>query len=110
LAVKNARLGRGSGTEMVKTFYSIWQDAFPDNVATIIAAVAEGDEAIQESVFAGTHTETFHLPDGQDIPPTGKRVAIPYTLGLTYREGKCSSFRLIFDRAELMTQLGLMPA
>ena len=47
---------------------------------------------------------------GGTIPPTGKRVAIPYTLGLTYREGKCSSFRLIFDRAELMTQLGLMPA
>jgi hypothetical protein len=37
-------------------------------------------------------------------------VALPYTLGLTYRDGKWSSFRLIFDRAELMTQLGLMPA
>jgi hypothetical protein len=36
-------------------------------------------------------------------------VAFPYTLGLTYSEGKWSSFRLIFDRAELMTQLGLMP-
>jgi predicted ester cyclase len=100
----------GKGFDTGRMFWSLWQDAFPDNVATINVAVAEGDEAIQESVFAGTHTETFHLPDGQDIPPTGKRVAIPYTLGLTYREGKCSSFRLIFDRAELMTQLGLMSA
>ncbi len=37
-------------------------------------------------------------------------MAIPYTLGLTYLNGKWSSFRLVFDRAELMTQLGLMPA
>jgi predicted ester cyclase len=85
------------------------REVTPDNVATINVAVVEGSEAIHEAVFAGTHTETFHLPDGQDIPPTGKRVAIPYTLGLTYREGKWSSFRLIFDQAELMTQLGLMP-
>jgi hypothetical protein len=33
-----------------------------------------------------------------------------YTLGLTYRDGKWSSFRLIFDQVELMTQLGLMEA
>jgi hypothetical protein len=49
------------------------------------------------------------VPNSQDIPPTGKSVTIPYTLGLTYLGGKWSSFRLIFDRAELMTQLGLMP-
>jgi hypothetical protein len=73
-------------------------------------AVAEGNEAIQEAVFTGTHTETLRLPGNQDIPSTGKSVAIPYTLGLTYRDGKWSSYRLVFDRVELMTQLGLMPA
>jgi predicted ester cyclase len=91
-------------------FWSLWQDAFPDCRSTINVAVAEGNEAIQEAVFTGTHTQTLHLPDNQDIPATGKSVAIPFTLGLTYLGGKWSSFRLIFDRAELMTQLGLMPA
>ena len=99
----------GKGFDTGRMFWSIWQDAFPDCTSTINAAVAEGNEAIQEAVFTGTHTETLHLPDNQEIPPTGKRVALPYTLGLTYSEGKWSSFRLIFDRAELMTQLGLMP-
>ncbi len=80
-----------------------------DCTCTINVAVAAGNEAIQESVFTGTHTDTFHVPNSQDIPPTGKSVAIPYTLGLTYLGGKWSSFRLIFDRAELLTQLGLMP-
>ena len=99
----------GKGFDTGRMFWSLWQDPFPDNVATVNVGVAEGDETIHEGVFTGTHTEIFHLPDGQDIPPTGRRVAFPYTLGLTYREGKWSSFRLIFDRAELMTQLGLMP-
>jgi hypothetical protein len=64
---------------------------------------------MQESVFTGTHTQTFRMPNSQEIPPTGKSVAIPFTLGLTYLGGQWSSFRLIFDRVELMTQLGLMP-
>jgi ketosteroid isomerase-like protein len=100
----------GKGFDTGRMFWALWQDAFPDCMCTINVAVAEGTEAIQESVFTGTPTETFHVPNSQAIPPTGKRVALPYTLGLTYRDGKWSSFRLIFDRAELMTQLGLMPA
>jgi predicted ester cyclase len=99
----------GQGFDAGRMFWSLWQDAFPDCRSTINIAVAEGNEAIQESVFTGTHTEIFRLPDSQDIPPTGKSVAIPYTLGLTYLGGTWSSFRLLFDRAELMTQLGLMP-
>ena len=87
----------------------VLQDAFPDNRCTINVAVAEGNEAVQESVFTGTHTETFHVPGSPDIPATGKSVALPYTLGdHLIPNGKWSSFRLLFDRAELMTQLGLM--
>jgi ketosteroid isomerase-like protein len=100
----------GQGLEMGRMFWSLWQDAFPDNSTAINLAVTEGNETIQESVFTGTHTEVFHTPDNGDIPPTGKSVAIPYTLGLTYRDGRWSSFRLIFDQVELMTQLGLTPA
>jgi predicted ester cyclase len=65
-------------------FWPVWQDAFPDCMCTINVAIAEGNEAIQEAVFTGRHTETLHLPDNQDIPSTGKSVAIPFTLGLTY--------------------------
>jgi len=67
----------GKGFDTGRTFWSLWQDPFPDNVATISVAATEGNEAIHEAVFTGTHTEIFHLPDGQDIPPTGKRVAFP---------------------------------
>src|SRR5215831_12196539 len=52
----------GKGFDTGRMFWSIWQDAFPDCTSTINAAVAEGNEAIQEAVFTGTHTETLHLP------------------------------------------------
>ena len=100
----------GQGLDAARMFWSLWQDAFPDCNCAINVAVTEGSYAIQESVFSGTHTQIFHTPNNGDIPPTGKSVAPPYTLGLTYRDGKWSSFRLLFDQVELMTQLGLMPA
>lgn len=100
----------GKGLDAARMFWSIWQDAFPDCQATINVAVAEGNEAIQEGVFSGTHTEVLHTPNSGDIPPTGKGVALPFTLGTTYRDGKWSSFRLIFDQVDLMTQLGLTPS
>lgn len=49
-------------------FWGLWQDAFPDCMCTINLAVAEGTEAIQESVVAGTYTETFHVPTVKPSP------------------------------------------
>ena len=91
-------------------FWSIWQDAFPDCQATINVAVAEGNNAIQEGVFSGMHSEVLHTPNSGDIPATGKTVAIPFMPGLTYRDAGWSSFRIVFDQVEMMTQLGLMPS
>ncbi len=73
-------------------FWSLWQDPFPDHTCTLTRGVAEGNEALQEAVFSGTHTETFHTPTSGDIPATRKSVALPYALGLTYRDGKWSDF------------------
>jgi ketosteroid isomerase-like protein len=98
----------GQGFETGRMFYSLWQDAFPNTRCTITAAAVEGNDAIQEALFRGTHTQMLRAPTG-DIQPTGKTVAIPYMLALRHREGKWSSFHIIFDQVELMTQLGLVP-
>lgn len=74
----------GSGTEMVRTFYSIWQDAFPDNELRVIGIFEDGATAILQGEFHGTQTETMNAPEQQ--------------------------FTLYFDRAELLGQLGLLPA
>jgi hypothetical protein len=53
---------RGSGTEMARTFYHIWQDAFPDNHLKILRIVDGVDPVVLEGVFEGTHTAALNAP------------------------------------------------
>ncbi|HLK95373.1 MAG TPA: nuclear transport factor 2 family protein [Nocardioidaceae bacterium] len=99
----------GSGTEMARTFYSIWQDAFPDNEVRVTDIFEDGATAILQAEFRGTQTETMHAPE-QTIPATGRRVNIPFVLINRFDGGKTTAFTLYFDRAELLEQLGLLPA
>ncbi len=99
----------GSGTEMVRTFYSIWQDAFPDNELRVIGIFEDGATAIAQGEFHGTQTETMNAPE-QTIPATGRRVNIPFVAIDRFDGGKIAQFTLYFDRAELLGQLGLLPA
>jgi predicted ester cyclase len=98
----------GTGPDGLEQLYTIWQEAFPDNRAEILRIVSEGDEAALEGRLTGTHTGTMRLPTG-DIPPTGRRVSVDYALQITEAGGRMVSYRLYFDRVELLTQLGLMP-
>jgi steroid delta-isomerase-like uncharacterized protein len=93
---------------MVRMFYSIWQDAFPDNEVRIVAIFDDGDAAILQAEFVGTHTETMNTGD-QSIPATGKSVNIPFVTVNRFADGKITNFALYFDRVELLGQLGLMP-
>ena len=65
--------------------------------------------AIEEGVFTGTHRNALHGPGG-DIPPTGRNVRVDYIQIARYRGDKVSAFNLIFDRLEMMEQLGLAPS
>jgi predicted ester cyclase len=96
--------GRGRDTQ--QTFYSIWQDGFPDNQVANIRITEDGDAAVAEAVFEGTHTGVLHAPSG-DIPPTGKRVRIPFVVTYTCADGRFTGFRLYFDQMDLITQLGI---
>ena len=98
----------GSGTEMVKTLYSTWQDAFPDNEVRVTDIFQDGAAAILQAEFQGTQTGTMNAPD-QTIPATGRRVNIPFVTINRFDSGKITRFMLYFDRAELLGQLGLLP-
>jgi steroid delta-isomerase-like uncharacterized protein len=98
----------GSGTEMVRTLYSTWQDAFPDNEVRLTDIFEDGATAILEAQFQGTQTGTMNAPD-QTIPATGRRVNIPFVTINRFDGGKITQFTLYFDRAELLGQLGLLP-
>jgi predicted ester cyclase len=97
---------RGSGTEMARTFYHIWQDAFPDNQLKTLQIVDGEDAVVLEGVFEGTHTEALNALGGS-ILATGKRVAVPLVSVLGVAGGRFTSFAVYFDQMELLTQLGL---
>ena len=50
--------------------------AFPDATYTVVSFVEQGDSFADEWTFVGTHTGSIVLPDGTELPPTGKRIEI----------------------------------
>src|SRR3712207_1028212 len=83
----------GLGTEMVRTFYSIWQDAFPNNEVRVTDIFEDGAAAILQAEFRGTQTETMNAPE-QTIPATGKRVNIPFVTINRFDGGKITQFKI----------------
>jgi ketosteroid isomerase-like protein len=99
----------GRGKAACAQFYAAWFEAFPDAHLEIHDLHIAGDVAVEEGTFTGTHQGTLRNPAG-DIAPTGRAVAVDYIHVLRFRDGKHVSFNLIFDRLQMLDQLGLMPA
>jgi predicted ester cyclase len=99
---------RGEGKTACAEFYGTWFSAFPDARVAVDAVHFIGDIAVEEGTFTGTHQGVLPSPTG-DIPPTGRTVAVAYVQVLRFRAGKHSSFNLMFDRLQMLEQLGLIP-
>ena len=109
----DARVGASGGFSATgkagaEQFYSTWNDAFPDNQVSARRIVTEGDVAIFEGTFTGTHTGTLQAPTGP-IPATGKKVSTEFVNSITYSGGKIAASHVYFDELELLMQLGLVP-
>jgi predicted ester cyclase len=99
----------GKGKEACAQYHAGWLDAFPDAHVEIHALHISGDVAVEEGTFTGTHRGVLHTPAG-DVPPTGRRLAADYIQVLHFRDGMTTSFNLMYDRLELLEQLGLVPS
>jgi ketosteroid isomerase-like protein len=99
----------GQGKAACAQFFADWWDAFPDAYVDVRAAHIAGDVVTEEGTFTGTHHGTLRSPAG-DIAPTGRPVTVDYIHVLRYRDGKHVSFNLLFDRLQMLEQLGLIPA
>ena len=76
---------------------------------TVLSFFEQGDLFGDEWLFAGTHSGTFQLPDGSEIPPTGKRVQIRGMELVQVRDGKIVVDNLYYDLLGALVQLGLVP-
>lgn len=98
----------GAGQRACAEFYGAWLSAFPDAHVAVRDLYVCGDVGVEEGTFTGTHEGVLQTPAG-DIQPTGSRVTIDYMQAIRFRDGKQAAFDLIYDRLQLLEQLGLSP-
>jgi steroid delta-isomerase-like uncharacterized protein len=101
--------GRYEGPEAILAYYEAGLRAFPDNRMETSLLVEDGDTVVAEWTTRGTQTGPLAMPDGTEIPATGKTVEIQGVSVVRVKEGKVTSHRDYFDNIAVMSQLGLMP-
>jgi predicted ester cyclase len=97
------------GPQAVKEYNQTFITAFPDARAEAKNIFAQGKHVIVEGVFTGTHNGTLKTPMG-DVPATGRKVKGEYVQIFEVDRGLVKRASLLFDQAQLMTQLGMAPA
>lgn len=98
-----------SGPEGVRGFWENVYRAFPDYKAEITNVVAAGDWVIAEFIGRGIHSGMYTMPNGNQLPPTGHRVAVEMCEIRMLRNGKIVAGRGYYDLNTMLNQLGLMP-
>jgi ketosteroid isomerase-like protein len=97
------------GAQQVCDFLQSWWEAFPDAHTAVQDVHYAGDTFIEEGTFTGTQDGLFHTPMG-DIQPTHRPVRGEYISVTRVRDDRIASQHLLFDRLQLIEQLGLVPS
>ena len=108
-AVQHMPDGTFEGRSKVKERLARELAAFPDIQFGFSTFVEQGDTFADEWTFVGTHTGSLTMPDGNELPPTGKRVEIKGMEFVQLRDGKIVIDNLYYDNVAVLTQLGLVP-
>lgn len=96
------------GADQIGSFLKGWFQGFPDCKIRTTNRIVDGSTVVEEGVFSGTHTGVFPTPMG-DIQPTGRSTEGKYIQVFEFDGEKVARSHLIFDRLELLEQLGLLP-
>ena len=100
--------GRFEGRSAIRERLALELNAF-DITHTVISFVEDGDTFADEWTFVGTHTGSFSLPDGTEVPPAGKRVEVRGMELVQMRDGKIVVDNMYYDNVAVLNQLGLIP-
>jgi steroid delta-isomerase-like uncharacterized protein len=99
----------GTGAETVVGFMAPFLAAFPDISHRVVNTLEVADSIAIELEITGTHTEPLEGPGGA-LPPTGQTMNLNAANVWQVTDGKIVSYRVYFDTATLMAQLGVAPA
>jgi steroid delta-isomerase-like uncharacterized protein len=83
--------------------------AFPDSHMRVDHVVDGGGEVVVEGRFTGTHTGDLVSPDGT-IPASSNEIELRFADYFKTSGGRITEHRAYWDQAELMAQLGAVPA
>jgi len=101
--------GTLEGRAAIHEFRSREKTAFPDRTMTLDMSVEQGDTLADEWTFAGTHTGPLVMPDGTEVPPSGKRIEFKGMELVKLRDGKVVAQHSYWDNMTVAGQLGLLP-
>jgi steroid delta-isomerase-like uncharacterized protein len=101
--------GLFEGKEAIRERLARDLEACPDIDWKVESFVEQGDSFSDEWSFVATHTGRFLLPDGTELPPSGKQVTLRGMEYVQVRDGKIVVDNLYYDNLSVMTQLGLVP-
>ena len=101
---------RQEGTEAIRAFFDGYFRAFTDSKLDTSLLIEEGDTVVGEWTGWDTQTGPFVMPDGTEIPATGKRLEVQGVTVCQMTDDKFGTMRDYYDTVPLMTQLGFMPS
>jgi carboxymethylenebutenolidase len=101
----------GFGRDNVRHFYSkYFIPCQPQDVELVMVSRTVGsDTIVDEFIFKFTHNidMPWILPG---VPPTGKRVEVPFVAIIGFKGDKISSEHIYWDQASVLVQIGLLNA
>lgn len=108
-AVQGMPDGTFEGRSAIRERLAMELEACPDVTHTVNSFIEQGDTFADEWTFAGTQSGPFRLPDGSELPPTGRRVEVNGMEVVKVRDGKIVVNTLYYDLLAVMTQFGVVP-
>jgi len=96
------------GREQWRAYCGRFVRAFPDLTQEVTNLVAARESAFAEAIARGARTGPLETPDGE-VPPTGRRIEIEFSVVARARDGLLVDGREYYDSMTLVTQLGLVP-
>ena len=101
--------GTFEGRAAIHEYWSRDKAAFPDATGTLDVIVEQGDTLADEWTVVGTNTGPLVMPDGTELPPTGKRVELKGMELVQLRDGKIAVHHVYWDNMAVAGQLGVLP-
>ena len=98
------------GRDAIRSPYDRLYAAFPDGQVELGRTVEQGDVCMYEVTFRGTNSGAVTLPDGTDVPATGKPFEIESVAVIRVEGDLIAEYRIYWDQLAAMAQLGMMPS